>query len=154
MRRTVAVSIGFLLLLGCGGSGPPTGVVTGTIKYKDQPVNDCNLLLSPNSDTGKSASIHVSHDGTFRAKVPLGDYTIIVQPFEGMGTHNVDGSRKSMTEGLSPEKAAEAKALLEKTGGGTDPTIPIPDKYKNKEKTDLKCTVATGQQELTLVLKD
>jgi hypothetical protein len=154
MRRIVTVSIGFLLLLGCGESGPPTGLLTGTIKYKDQPVNDCYLLLSPNSDTGKSATVHVSHDGTFRSKVPLGDYTIVVQPFEGMVTHSVDGSRKSMTEGMSPEKAAEAKALLDKTTGGSDPTIPFPDKYKNKEKTDLKCTVTTGQQELTLVLKD
>jgi hypothetical protein len=146
MRRIVTVSIGFLLLLGCGESGPPTGVLTGTIKYKDQPVNDCNLLLSPNSDTGKSASIHVSHEGTFRQKVPLGDYTIVVQPFEGP-------RKPMMTEGMSPEKVAEAKALLEKMGG-SDPTIPIPDKYKNKEKTDLKCTVTTGQQELTLVLQD
>jgi len=145
MRRIVTVSIGFLLLLGCGKSGPPTGVLTGTIKYKDQPVNDCYLLLSPSSGTGESASIHVSHEGTFHQKVPLGDYTIVVKPFEG--------ARKPMTEGMSPQKLAEAKELLAKMGG-TDPTIPFPDRYKDKEKTNLKCTVTTGQQELTLELKD
>ena len=50
------------------------------------------------------------------------------------------------------EKQAEMMAKLEKMK--TPATIDFPNKYKSREKTDLKCTVTDSNQTVNLELKD
>jgi hypothetical protein len=142
MRRIITVSIGLLLLAGCGSSRPPSGTVSGTITYKGQPVNGATLQLYPTAG-GQSAtvSIPVSQEGTFRTSdVPVGEYKIVVQPDPGNPGPNLKGVSQEMKE-----KAEKLKVPA---------TIPIPDKYKTKEKTDLALTVTRGEQKQPLELKD
>ncbi len=84
MRRTVFVSIGLLLLAGCGPAGSGRGVVKGTITYKGQPVNGALLKLYPTSGGDIYTAIPVGQDGAFStADVPPGDYKIVVEGATG-----------------------------------------------------------------------
>jgi len=145
MRRIITVSVGLLLLVGCG-TKHSGGVLMGTVTYKGQPVNGAVLALIPASGEGNGVNIPVTQEGTFRTSdVPPGEYKIVVQ---GSG-----GSPTLSLKGMSPAKQAEAKEKLAKLGE-TKPTIPFPAKYKSHLTTDLKCTVAQGEQTLPLELKD
>jgi hypothetical protein len=141
MRRILAVSLGVLVLVGCSTKAPK-GTVKGTITYKSQPINGGALLLYPTGQ-GQEVTIPLSQEGTFSvADVPVGDYKVVVQPAPTTG---VPPASKDMT----PEMKARLEALK-----GPPPTIPFPDKYKDKQKTDLTCTVTKGGQTLTLEMKD
>ena len=148
MRRISLVSIGLLLLAGCGPSGSETGALKGTIKYKDQPVNGATLQLCPT--TGKAETenyITVTQEGTFNTtSVPPGEYRIVVQPSAG-------NNGMPNTNGMTPEQKAKMQGSLDKMT--TKPTIPIPPKYLDVNTTDLKCTIVKGANpELKLELKD
>jgi hypothetical protein len=146
MRRTVTVSLGLLLLAGCGSTAAPKGTVKGTITYKGQPVNGCALVLYPTADDANSTLIPVNQEGAFEVSdVPAGAYKVVVQPAE-------TNAGMPSTKGLSPQKAAEAEAKMGALK--VNPTIPIPDKYQDRLKTDLTCTIVKGDQTLKLELKD
>jgi hypothetical protein len=146
MRRIVPVLIVALLLAGCGPKRGSKAVVSGTVTYKGRPVNGAALLLYPASaGKAETVTIPVSQEGTFHtADVPPGDYKIVVQPSAGTSGPS--------TRGMSEAKKAEMKAKLDEMK--TPATIPIPKKYQDRLSSDLKCTVATGEQTLTLELKD
>jgi hypothetical protein len=145
MRRIAVVSLGLLLLVGCGGKGSKTGVVTGTITYKGQPVNGAALFLHPPGG-GDPILIPVSQEGTFSSSdVPPGEYKVVVQ-----GTA---GAAPAPLKGMPPEKQAEAKKKLEAMQ--TPATIAYPDKYKNLATTKLTLSVVAGQDKpVKLELED
>jgi hypothetical protein len=83
MWRIIPVSIALVLLAGCGPKRAPAGVLSGTIKYKGQPVNGAAILLYPNSG-GPEFLIPVTQEGDFRTSdVPLGEYKVVVQGAAG-----------------------------------------------------------------------
>ncbi len=147
MRRIIAALIGLLLLVGCGGQSKKGGL-SGTIKYKGQPVNGATLTLYPASGAGEGIPIIVAQDGTFSSTdIPAGDYKVVVEPSAGSaGTPSL--------KGVAADKQAEAQRKLQQAEGGSAPTIPFPDKYKQPTTTDLRITVAKGQQKQDLELKD
>jgi hypothetical protein len=152
MKRILFVSIGLMLLLGCGGKPNPKGSVSGTVHYKGKPVNGAMLRLHPTSGEGNDIPIPVSQEGTFSAAdIPPGEYKIVVEsqdfPQEQM-------KMPPIPKGMDPAKAAEMKEKFQQAKGGEVPTIPYPDKYKKEETTDLKYTINPGKQALTLQLKD
>jgi hypothetical protein len=129
MRRIVAVAVVLLLLVGCGPKGKK-GAVTGTVTYKGQPVNNAALLLYPASGGNNPITVPVTQEGTFSASdLPPGEYKVVVQ-------------------GSAAQGAASGAAMA------TKPTIQFPNKYKQLTSTDLKCTVAKGQETVNLDLKD
>jgi hypothetical protein len=146
MRRIVVVSIAALLLVGCGPKRAKTGVVSGTVTYKGQPVNGAALLLFPTAGSqSESITIPVNQEGAFRiADVPAGEYKVVVQGTAGASEYNL--------KNMPPAKAAEAKAKLDQMK--TAATIRFPDKYKSHLTTDLRCTVTDKDQTLDLPLKD
>jgi hypothetical protein len=143
MRRLVTVSLGLLLLIGCGGKNQG-GVLTGTITYQGKPVNGAAIFLhAPGAETG--LLIPVDQEGKFRSTdVPPGEYKVVVQ--------GAAGSSGPPTQGMSPEKMAEAKEKI--AAMKSPPTIPFPDKYKSTATSDLKVTVVAGEQTVKLELKD
>jgi hypothetical protein len=149
MRRIVTVSIGLLLLVGCGSSSK-RGAVTGTITYKGNPVNGATLLLHPSGGKGTDAiPVIAAQDGTFRTSdVPPGDYKIVVQGDPGPG--DPPGIKN-----MPADKQAEARSKWEASHSGQKATIAFPAKYKDLASTDLTCTVTTGgETKLTVELKD
>jgi hypothetical protein len=151
MKRILIVSIGLLLLMGCGSKRGKDGMVSGTIQYKGKPVNGAVLHLHPSPGPGADILIPVSQEGTFRtSNVPPGEYKIVVEaksPPPG-------GGMPPIPKKVDPSKEAEMKAKLQQVGGQETPTIPYPAKYKILASTDLKCTIKEGEQTLPLELKD
>jgi hypothetical protein len=145
MRRLVLVSIAVLLFVGCRPRAPK-GTVSGTITYQGQPVNGATLLLYPTfGDEGAEISIPVSQEGTFRTDdVVAGEYKVVVQASPG--------NPGPSTKGMSPEQLAKMKDQLEQMKAPA--TIKYPDRYKQRDKTDLNVTVVRGDQTLPLELKD
>jgi len=144
MRRIVSVSIGLVLLVGCG-SKDAKGVVSGTITYKSDPVNGATLLLYPiAADKGKEMSIPVDQGGNFKTDVPVGEYKVVVQPSTGGAAFN--------TKGMSEDQKAKMKEQID--ASKIPATIHIPAKYTKKETTDLKMTVGKGSQTVPLELND
>jgi hypothetical protein len=144
MWRLLVVSVGLLVLVGCGSKREGTGTVKGTIKYKGQAVNGAALTLYPSS--GNSVLIPVSQEGTFEvAGVPDGEYVVVVQPSTG-------DSGVPSTKGMDKAKVAEMQSKIDALK--SPPTIPIPKKYTQRETSDLKLTVSKGSEPVELVLKD
>jgi hypothetical protein len=147
MRRIVVVSVGILLLVGCGPKNAK-GSLSGKITYKSQPVNGATLQLYPAAGGKDAFPISVGQDGTFNVSdVPPGDYKIVVQ-----GT--APPPNMPSVKGVSGDKQAEAQEKLRAMQGDNKPTIPFPDKFKDVAKTTLTCTVKAGKQELPLELTD
>jgi hypothetical protein len=146
MRRTVVVSMGLLLLIGCGSKRGSGGIVMGKLTYKGQAVNGAMLELYPLAG-GNHVSIPVSQEGTFRTSdVPPGEYKIVVKPSEApTGIPSL--------KGMSPAKAEEAKQKMAGMQQGKA-TIPIPNKYKSHLSTTLKQTIVKGEQTVDLILTD
>jgi hypothetical protein len=146
MRRLLSFSILILFLSGCGGKKPPSGIVTGSVTYKGQPVNGAALILYMTTGAGDTITIPVSQDGTYRATdIPMGEYIVVVQPSTGM-------SGVPSTKGMDKAKAAEVQAKIDAMKG--TPTIPIPDKYKKRTSSDLKMSISPGEATVNLELKD
>jgi hypothetical protein len=143
MWRYVLLSFGLLALFGCGSKKVTTGVVSGTITYKGQPVNGAALVLYQATGAGDSIIIPTTQEGTFRASdLPLGDYKVVIQPSKGMSEH---------TKGADPAKLAEYKSKMEEMR--TPATITIPDKYKQRTTTDLTLTVTKEDQTINFDLQ-
>jgi hypothetical protein len=144
MWRLVPVSIALLLLAGCG-SQTPKGGVSGTVTYKNQPVNGPTLFLYPTTaGQGAEMTIPVGQDGTFKSEVPVGDYKVVVQPNPGGAAFN--------TKGMKPDQLEKMKEQIE--ASKIPATIHIPPKYTKKDSTDWTMTVGKGEQTVTFELKD
>ncbi len=144
MWRFLILSVALAALIGCGSKKDPGGTVKGTITYKGSAVNGAGLMMYPQS--GNSFVIPVTQEGTFDAvDIPAGEYVIVVQPSSGK-------SGVPSTKGMDPAKAAEMQSKIEAMK--SPPTIPIPQKYTQQKTSDLKLTVAKGDQTVSLELKD
>jgi hypothetical protein len=152
MRRIIVVSLGLLLVMGCGSKRGSGGTLSGTVRYKGQPVNGAILRLHPASAEGIDYSIPVSQDGTFRSSdVPPGEYKVAVEA----ATPPAQARHMPSMKGDNSPQAKEMQEKLNQMQQGQDPpTIPFPHKYKNMATTDLKCTIKPGEQKLDLELKD
>jgi hypothetical protein len=144
MKRFAIVALGLLLAVGCNSSKVSKATLSGAIAYKGQAVNGGALRLISTSG-GTEVVIPLAQDGTFRsADVPAGDYKVVVEPSEGF--------KGPPAKGMTPEMQAKMKANPDFNQAGT---IPIPEKYKKKETSDLTITVnKSGETKVNLELKD
>ena len=132
MRWIVVLSIGLLLLAGCGPRRPNSGTVTGTITYKGQPVNAGALTLYATAAEGGTLLVPVTEDGTFgTTDVPPGEYKVVVEARVGGAVGGTTGAQAAVK-----------------------PTIPFPKKYKDRLTTDLTLPVHAGEQKVELKLTD
>jgi hypothetical protein len=146
MRQLVRLSLGLLLVVvvGCG-TRSRSGVVSGKVTYKGQPVNDAALLLyAPGAKA--PITIPVTAQGEFSiADTPPGEYKVVVEGAKG-GAVSVD------LRVLPRDKQAELKEKMKAMSSPT--TIPFPKKYKDLRTTDLKCTITDKNQKLDIELQD
>lgn len=156
MKRTMFVSIGLLLLTGCGSKSGSGGSLTGTIHYNGKAVNGASLLLHPTSGQGDDISINVGQDGTFAGySIPPGEYQIAVQSEENSPEGRQKMQMPKMPPNMDPAKAEEMKQKFQQMQGQEAATISYPKKYKNLKTSELKCTVVAGKNPpLKLDLKD
>jgi hypothetical protein len=129
------------LLVGCHTSKVSKSAVSGTLTYKGRPVNGGAIVLF---SSGSEVTVPLDQDGRFRsADIPVGDYKVVIEPSEGI----VGPPGENMP--------AKMKEKLKNANMSQPPTIPIPEKYKNKETTDLTLTInKNGETNVNLELKD
>jgi hypothetical protein len=145
MRKCGVLAVCLLALVACSEQNKKSVFLSGSITYKGQPVNGGSLKLFSASAAGEPYTIPIDQEGKFRiADVPEGEYKAVVQPSAGM-TPNIP-------KGLDPGKMAEAKEKSELMK--QPPTIPIPDKYKDRLKSTLTITVKKGEPDIKLELTD
>jgi hypothetical protein len=144
MKRIILMSIGLVLLVGCGSKSSTGGQVTGTLTYKGKPVNGALLRFVPQKSEGTDFTVPVSQEGTFSGfDIPPGEYKLVVEAPQ----------IPKMTP--PPGASEDVKKKFEESHSQDIPTIPYPNKYKSVLSTDLKCTITEGQkQNLPLELTD
>ncbi len=117
---------------GCNnGPGYPVGQVKGTLLLKGKPVNDNVELFLMNHQTGFAYKAKVGEAGAFKVEEPVrvGDYVAYVQPAVDVNL-DMDGAPTPVT--------AVAK---------------IPRKYTNDVGSDLKISVAEGENVVEFDMK-
>jgi hypothetical protein len=144
MRRISILLVCLAVMAGCNPSQGAKGTLSGNVTYKGHAVNGGSLNLISVSSPGIELPIALGQDGSFRsADVPAGDYKVVIEPSAGV--------KGPPNQGLPPEM----KERLEKANMSQPPTIPIPEKYKKGETTDLTLTVKSGgETKVNLELKD
>jgi hypothetical protein len=123
-RRAAAIlTLAALVLPGCGGGGPPTGVVTGDVTIDGRPANAGSVVFTVK---GQSISGQILPDGTYKAVgVPVGEARVHVQP-----PPNVPAA-------APPLPGTEAATPAGKP-------IPVPGKYQKPESSGLTTAVTAG----------
>ena len=130
----VAAAAMSLFVSGCGGGG---GTVSGTVTLDGNPLRLGVVTFHPVAG-GPAAIGPVTKDGTFEltigndVTIPPGDYLVTVDAGEP--------TPYEMPVGAAPKPPPPPKRIT-------------PDKYANKDTTDLKVTVKAGSNKIPLDLK-
>lgn len=118
-------SLSLLLLNSCGGR--PTGVVSGEITYKDQPLSLGTVAMIAEDGTVASGMIN---DGRYNIEnVPVGPVKITVHVYP---------PSPMMAPPTGPVAGSKQKPLLV--------FVPIPDRYADASRSGLTYTVVKGPQ--------
>jgi hypothetical protein len=118
-----------LAATGCGGSGGPTGAVSGSVTYKGQPLTQGEVSFY-SKDKGVGAMAKLDATGKYKFDQPLaaGVYAVTVLP-------------------APPEAAAPGTAPKA-------PPVGVPRKYQDPVGSGLSYTVKDGDNDYPIVLKD
>ena len=135
--------------VGCGGED--YGTVTGTVEYADGDVPVGTKVFFEQSGTGYVAAAKIDEGGAFELahkgspKLRIGEYTVFFGPPES---------------NLSPAEFYELKKKVDKEfrkKGKRPPPSPdwvLPEKYYSPNTTTLTESVASGANEVKLVVED
>jgi len=122
----VLAAAAFLLLLGCGG-GPPTGDVNGTASYEGVPIADGTITFTPVDGKGTTAGGFIK-DGKYDVKkVPVGAMKVQITSSKEVGKKKVYDTPNSPVMPVNID--------------------PLPEKYKDPLKTELRYDVQAGSNE-------
>jgi hypothetical protein len=132
----VAISVS-----GCGG----TGDVRGQVALGDKVVKVGSVTLWASDGIPRPASI--DSNGVFELKgVPTGEATITVASPDPKQSNIPDGD---VPKGIAPRPRAEKKAPDAET---VKNWFPIPDRYSDMKKSELKVQIVSGLNEPKLTL--
>lgn len=152
MWRILLVSVGLLMLMGCGSKRNQGGVVSGKITYKGKPVNGAVLHFYALPATKVEIPVPVDQDGTFRGSgIAPGEYKIVIEPSQ---VPPESAKMPPLPKDMDPAKSEELKQKYQQAYGQDVPTISFPNKYKKVASTDLKYAIKEGDQTLLLDLND
>jgi len=131
MTRIVAVA-GLIALAGCGG-GPPTGDVGGTASFEGVPIADGSITFHPLDGKGPTTGDKIV-DGKYSAKkVPVGASRVQITSSKEVGKKKVYNTPNS------PEMPVMKD--------------PLPEKYNDPLKSELRFEVQSGPNEKNWDLK-
>lgn len=150
LRVALAISLGTVVLVGCGGRTGPTVVpVTGTVKVKGQPVEGAQVTFmapgAPRASTGTTdaqgrfrLTTMATNDGAIPGKNSV-SIANRAAPHETMSPDNPSAGYDQMMNA-----AASASRKKDPSQG------PVPDKYANPATSGLTADVAPdGKNEFT-----
>lgn len=131
----VPVTLLSVVLVGCGKSGT-TGSVKGKVLLNDAPYADARVVfISP--DTGQGGSADIQADGTFlfAAPLPVGSYTVYLEP-----------------KPVTPESMDPTSGGFESAGSAMDDAVPA--KYWDEAASDISKEIVEGENDVTVQLKE
>jgi hypothetical protein len=148
-----------LMIVSCGSS---QGTVSGKVSYKGQPVRGGTVSIFPAKGGFKQAQIQ--EDGSYIiTKVPVGQATLTVEtesakpsstmPMQAQGAAGYYAKMPKLEAppGADPSQAMPAAVRQEQK----DPKryVPIPDKYRDPQKSGLSLTVKGGKNPFDIDLQ-
>ena len=133
----IAVSVG------CGGSGPRTASVVGTVTYRGKPVANADVSFMPMDASGRPATGRTDAEGRFA----LGTF----ESSDGAipGTYQIGIIARGPPR---PPKPGEVGSGMPGEMMPGDPTIPV--KYFAPDTSGLMHEVTRGKNSVPLELKD
>jgi hypothetical protein len=126
------VLVSIVVLVGCSGGGRGTASVSGTVLYKNQPVDGAAVTFLPKGGTAESKSASGRTDASGRFTV-----TTYFGPDE-------------QPEGAMPAEYAVTVTKIDEPPGAYDPLKDppiknhLPEKYSTPQKSPLTATVTPG----------
>ncbi len=151
-KRRLALVASAAILAGCGGDPdlPKLGKVSGTVKYKGQPVTKGLVTFVPvggaGSQTGQSATGEIGKDGSF-----------VLSTFEN-GDGAVLGEHMVLVQSREDDPALEGRGMPIPDARGRlkikPPKHLVPEKYGTSGKSPLRHTVVEGSNTVPLDLED
>lgn len=148
--RCALLLVGSLALVtgGCGDDGPAMAPVTGLVTYQGEPVAEASVVFNP--DKGAPSSTFTDSAGKFKLIGPGGVEGVVVGP----GTFTVLKMEKVEAPATDIEDPAERTRKMAEHRYLNPPKSLLPKKYGNLDQSDLNFTVAEGENNFTLELKD
>jgi hypothetical protein len=160
-RLGLFLLLALALIVGCHRSQTPAKV-TGTVKYKGQPLKGGTITFE--SDSMGSYNASLSQEGAYEiVDMPAGTMKVIVET-ESMNPDkkkpNYPGRGAGAAKSAQMDKERAAKEKASGTGGPLSHDealaryVKIPAKYSNRTATPLKADVTAGRQTVDFDLTD
>jgi hypothetical protein len=153
--------IAVLLLGGC--SKVQQGSVSGKVVYKGQALPGGIVMFWPKGGDGPPVKATIKEDGSYAAQIPVGEAAITVETESLAGKPAAAAPRmsregKQIPGGPPPEIAAEIQERMKQSGKGegTGPSpnyVRIDPKFGSPQKSGLKLTVESGEQQYDIEMK-
>jgi hypothetical protein len=159
MTRTLLLLLAPLLLVVAAGCHGHMARLSGTVKYKGQPVSGGSITF--HAPEGGIYAFPLKPDGTYSGtEVPAGDYVVTVE------TESANPKKPTMTYGQQGGGAKKAGGdpndyrakMMERNqvptateGGGY---VKIPSKYSDKKKSGLQASLGGGSNTKDFDLTD
>jgi hypothetical protein len=160
--RPALAAFSLAFVLAAAGCGANVATLTGTIKYKGEPLPSGSVLVY---GADNQPVIGVINEGTYTVeKAPVGDVKIAVQvqdpksmpgaggkgPGGGMGVPGGGGGApKDAMKGV-PGQGEQAN--IPSTTPGAVKVVPIPPKYAKPETSGISTTLKKGKNEFAINL--
>jgi hypothetical protein len=150
LRRVGCLTSALLVLLTALGCGPGSATVSGRVTYQGEPLTAGDLIIY--GANGQIQSGQISADGTYAIyKAPVGDVKMAV-----LTPKELPPQRPEPAGVPQGKKGGRKKTLVNVEVPAPPPVkiVPIPDRYKEPDKSGLNFTLKRGEQTIDLNLKE
>jgi hypothetical protein len=148
-RLLLLLPLALVLVLGCTSNPRSAAKISGSIKYKGQPVTGGTVTIYPKEGGAYAATLE--KDGTYMTGgLPVGEVVVTVE------TESINPNRPKPSQyggrggGASPAPKDAPAAPAEPAGT----YVKIPAKYNNKESSKLTATLKSGNNPQDFDLTD
>jgi hypothetical protein len=142
-------ALGLAVFLGCSSDGPrtfPTGEVSGTVKYKGQPISLGKITFISKGGTGDFGTGAIN-DGAYTVKAPLGPCKIEVQMQSDENKNTVSPQQLKMIKAKMKAMRDQGMKVPDELPQVTKRTaVNLPEKYKFADRSGLELEVKEGKQ--------
>lgn len=139
--------LGLAVFVGCSGGGTfPTGEVSGTIKYKGEPISLGKITFISTDGTGHFGT-GIINDGSYTARAPVGLCKIELQIQSDENKYAIPPQQMKMIKAKMKAMKEQGKNVPDEPPQATKRmTHDLPDKYKFADKSGLEFKVEKGKQ--------